>query len=715
MSRKLSIAAAVSSVVASMIGAGIFALPGGVAMSGLIAGLGVSLVLGWFLFTIPALALAKACDLCEELDDLEEELKPENFGENKKSRRELLQEAKTVLLPAEEESKYQERRGSRLSASRVSQGSAGGEEGAAATSASRRQSRTYLGSKPVVDGFNQPELRERVSVVVGSHIDANGRESVTIVEEDKKIYLLGDVAERAFSFEGSKIRWGKVARYAVNILGSLYLLFACAIFLLLMGDAVANLLQNVALMRGDRSEYLAGSKEAVWAEAVVFALLMACLVQIPDVSIIARVSFIGTGAAIGICLVFVIAPLILHTEHGLPNPAPGQSLATWYPVKDAKMNLEALQNTEEEKFYLWAKDSRYSSVEGSKGPVVYQLQDYAGNALGSAERVLESLAACAFGFAFALLVPYVRADLEEPKRMGQVILIATILTALVYAMVVFAGLLAGGQRYLLVANSNISKALKWFETEVRWSKQGEAGSLDPQPPTDAVKITEISGVEIGGEKYNFYLTKNEKYFLGEGSNIGKGTLLSFIMMIFLAVKLVISYPLTVWPTIRDAEIAVQSTCGKRKAGSKPQKNSKKQDAKDSDEEAEHVAVEERPMDEYEELPFLTKALVRVAVVAFTFGIAAIFGCQESKLGAVMGLAAAVPGVLSMVMFPMIAIQLLQRKRRQLTQQPATGKEIGEMVFHAFLMIIAISVLVYQLKSTPKQIADAFKGDEEPLV
>ncbi|CAD7945201.1 unnamed protein product [Amoebophrya sp. A25] len=790
---KVGLVAAVSSVVASMIGAGIFALPTGVAKAGLVSGLGISLTLGWFLFTIPALMLSKCCELCEEIDEEEQAQKALTCEGGDNRRRSVREVALDDMDPKTRKSL--QLRGAPDDVARVSVDG-------------HRASRTVAGAQPAMDSIMNEEIIERRSEVINTQTDKFGRVSVTIVEEDKKVYLIGDVAEKAFG-----ARW---ARMAISGLGNCYLLFACAIFLLLMGEAVQLFTRGLRLLRNDATVYTEEVPPSCWFESLVFTGIMMLLVQVPDVSIIARVSLIGTAAAMAICIIFIVAPSVLHTTtpFGVSRPVLANLGPTRLVTRFGETEKETIQSHIQENtgtnkawtqasfaemddiitrssnaqewwnsndFFLWEKDD-VTLLQVDSFPTVF----------GSFKRMLESLSSCAFGFAFALLVPYVRADLEKPSQMGKVIWIATILTAVVYAIVVFTGLLAGGQKFLLRMSS--IQAMPTYETRVA-VEQLTATNIPPRTiEFDKIAKTLVEPANVGealpdaqkqaadamlkticehktqqaakiGEEllqcryhtlkdavsgdsrtYIFYLYKNLDFFFGRNAqNKGKASIMVFVMVIFLALKLLISYPLTVWPSIQDFEGCIVNMncarrCRKRVDGGNSAEAGNLEDRKA--EEKEPLLVEGRPLDNDDEeeqfpemkddqdenqisktassdssnnksgatykLTFWASAVARIFVVAFTFGLAAIFKCSPKRLDAFLGLAASVPGMLSMVIFPLIAVQLLQGQLRKLRGiRSRTCGESLEFVFHIFLMIMGSAVMIYTIIKLPADLKEAF--------
>ncbi|CAD7957361.1 unnamed protein product [Amoebophrya sp. A120] len=731
MPGKISVKQAVSSVIASMIGAGIFALPQGFAKSGLLDGILISMGMGWLLFTLSAVALAMCCDLCEDIDALRAAgSAPSSAGDG--------------AIPSlnSRGSDYSSLRSGaatpKLGGSRTSQ--TGDQEPEVEVT---EDGRTYLASKPIVDAL----VMQGTVVEQRIHLQRDaetGRPSMVVVEEGKKIYLLGDIGEKVF---GEGTTCGRCARNTLNILASLYLLFACSIFLLLMGNAVQEVYMSGRTLAGDTEAYSERVNKAVWAEAIVFMCFMMLLVQIPDVSVIARVSFIGTTAALLIALLFIVSPILLHVgsgDHSLPKPV----VASVWPQQVNPVELVTAdgldadqEGTHFQLFYMW---------DGTTGPSVYQLSGYQ-SALENFSRVLESLGSASFGFAFALLVPYLRADMEEPRKMVRVVWISTTVVVTVYVLVVISGLLGIGQKYLLAGDS-VMESLRMWETRVEWVNGVTLGH-EVWPPVADPGLQDFvlakKTVTVNNEPVDFYLVRNQPYFFGGGS-VGKASLLAFFMSILLGIKLIISYPLTVWPVLQDTEKMLQSCacCRRRRkfqedevqpllvgsavtAASVPSSSTVRQRGSAAMRgggsgtvpmsgqsvlvPSERISVRRLELDAdnvndhtYEPLNCVQRCFARIAVVTLTFLLAAVFGAQPGKLGAVMGLTANVPGMLAMVMFPFLGVAMLQGQMRRLTGAKVACRDIALYVLYAVLSGVALILLVYQVVVTPGQIADAYK-------
>ncbi|CAD7945203.1 unnamed protein product [Amoebophrya sp. A25] len=812
---RLGTAGAVSSIVASMVGAGILALPQAVAKSGLLSGIIVSLLLGFVLFTVSGLALARACELCEELDELEQRSAGqgtsniETGGAGGSSARHQGDRSKRVLVrretfhgtsnslfptldgPASGGAAQQQAEDLTV----VDHGEAGGNTSDVDLAEPRSPRCVVTGGQPVLDGLgsSEPVVELRSTVVEEEHESSTGkvRRSSIVSMSRRKIYLYGDVAEKAFF--GKK--W---VRHTFAALGSVNLMFACSIFLLLMGDAVQQFMAGARLFGGNYDVYTKGPSKSVWLEAIVFTGLMMALVQLPDVGAIARISFLGTGAAMSMCILFVLAPIILHagSKNGLPVPyvasltpyhtgahlpagnghelaqavASGKGHAELQKVpglKEQVLNqkqmetLNLLETGSDEALWSSPTVAHWSSSSGKQGaellntngvPSLFVLEKIP-HWHDTIKAILDSFSTCGFGFGFAAIVPIVRADMGEPGRISRVIVIAVSMTMIMYVLVIITGLLGIGQKNVL-AYGTITAAFRGVETMVRVkgydgqldaaqieqniqqlkTQYGAETVLDAQPRFFVLPVGANANANSPPQirTYIFLLLKNQAYFLRDGK-IGKASIMVFILVILLAMKLIISYPLTLWPVIQDFEAGLAgSTCMRRCVRRQPRDGPGSFMSTHSGTEAE----EQTPLFSGENADLVgsrtssrlsvstnsattwsapskkklicaASVVTRVIAVAVTFLLAAVFGCQPCKLDAVMGLAASVPGILAFVIFPLVAYQLLSHQMRQKKNMSLSGKDVAEMCLHGFLCLVSVTLLIYTCIVTPGRIYEVF--------
>jgi len=286
----------------------------------------------------------------------------------------------------------------------------------------------------------------------------------------------------------------------------------------------------------------------------------------------------------------------------------------------------------------------------------------------------------------------------------------------------------------------------------------------------STELGQKSVVEKGG--HYFLLFRNPAYFFDgvNGGLLGKATLMSFLMAVFLLIKLLISYPLTIWPVLQDAENMAKACCGTRRSSrggnaSPSHAGTRLPSAADTSEIEEgapllrgargeaasnspalrptagrssvRVSTRRIEMDQDEidaplqppnpgsatnTLPLWGRILARVIVVAITFAITCVFACKRSRLNAVTGFAASVPGMIAMVIFPLVAQNLLEAKvRRARASFSAAGGDaarccggapVAQLALHGLLIVVALMLVVYQCYMTAAvEIREGFSGDD----
>ncbi|CAD7925391.1 unnamed protein product [Amoebophrya sp. A120] len=830
---------AVSSIIATMVGAAIFLLPQAVAKVGLIGGLFVGLLFGYVLLTATAIAVPRCIELCEELDVLEPDvpvadaatseqgpatgftrkfktITQDSAAEGKHvdhlaldleptvsevlrmipSTDNLLHEGDdtTVLSSAtaktqraafeeKEHELFEEQNTSVAFVIHVAEGDDQSDEvidvcanttagvftqppvmlstayeeeplleiftaSAAGTTTGGNINNTSMPAASMQSG--QQELHavrnEGLSISkadghddppeAGLRTAENGVSPPPVVlRRKRKIYLLPDVAEKAF---GSKV-WRKILSVSLTVT----LVLTCAVFIVVFGSSIQTLVRQIRIIAGDRDVRLEEPPRSVWKESLVSVAVMSTVVQLRDISSLAKFSFVGTLAIFFVLLVFVFSPVFLHaghiTTHGFPDPIMGG----WVPrsatgpeplpagVLLAQHDRTAGPHETESHVWAWSKE---------RGAVQYTIAPL--TAVGEiCTTTIDALTMLAFAFAFAFNAPHIRAGMEKPEQMPSAILVSKTVVLVTFALVILLGNLGIGADKLLASDSVFSALEKYGTKVVRTSDYTTKFGQNPE--------WSASGETILASANGYALLVNPLYYFG---NVPRGALMGMTLAILMMMKLLLSYPLAIWPVLMDIErrlgklfsergrrgdaqhrVALEGThegnrnkaacedtplpvdeqrpllpcggpemteasvaAGDLEKGTLP-RMTPETFAADIDQEQGHDCVR---------TPLYASVLARVLLVCVTYGIGASLRCEMKRLGAVVGLAISTGGMVILVFVPLAAHYHLHERVRVLKKRPKIWHDHAQAWFYLGCALLGILMFLQAVATAPREIADA---------